>query len=225
MVLLSGGIDSAVALWWAKRTFGEVYTITFLYGQRHGREIDSAVKLSKIAGVKEHIIIELRFLKAISTSSLTDTDREVPRGPYPERGIISTYVPMRNSMFGVVACAVMENKNIPNLIFGVHSSDVPNYPDTRPEWASSLEALLNAGSSFSFEKSIRVRVLTPLISLKKHQIIKLGASMDVPFEHTWSCYSPKGNLPCGECPACVQRLEAFKLAGIDDPLKYEKKEV
>ncbi len=227
LVLLSGGIDSAVSLWWSKRRFEEVYALTFYYGQRHQIEVKYATELSKIAGVKEHIILETDIFKKIGKSSLTDSKLEVPRGPYPERGIISTYVPMRNSIFGIIAAAFMETRGISNLVFGVHSSDVPNYPDTRPEWASALESLINAGSSLPFERSIRIKVWTPLINLTKVEIIKLGADFGVPFEYTWSCYSPNDGVPCGECPACIQRKEAFERAGIEDPLikRFEKKEV
>jgi 7-cyano-7-deazaguanine synthase len=228
LVLLSGGIDSSTALWWSIGKFEEIYAITFLYAQRHEIEVEYAKILARKAGVKEHIVFDLsHFFRQIGSSSLIDESLEVPKGPYPERGIISTYVPMRNSIFGVIAGAVTEKLEIENLVFGVHASDVPNYPDTRPEWASALEALLNSGSSLPFERSIRIRVLTPLINLKKHQIIELGLKLGVPFEYTWSCYSPKDEKPCGECPACIQRRESFEKLGIKDPLieRLEKKEV
>jgi len=218
LVLLSGGIDSSTVLWWSIGNFGEIYALTFIYGQRHKIEVDFSKELAKRAGVKEHIIVDVAHLfSQIGGSSLIH-EGEVPKGRYPNRGIISTYVPMRNSIFGVIACAFMEKMGINNLVLGVHSSDIPNYPDTRPEWASALEALLNAGSSLPFEKDIRIKVLTPLINLKKPQIIALGLKLGVPFEYTWSCYSPKGENPCGECPACIQRMEAFEELGIKDPL-------
>ncbi len=224
LVLLSGGIDSAVSLWWCRNKFKEIYTLTFIYGQKHSKEVEYAKKLSEIAGVVEHYVINLEFLRKLGGSSLTDSSLEIPKGPYPERGTISTYVPMRNSIFGVVAAALMEIKGIYNLVIGVHSSDVPNYPDTRPEWASSLEALINAGSSIPFEKTFRLKVITPLINLRKPEIIKLGLRLGVPFEYTWSCYSPVDDSPCGECPACIQREEAFKIAGLEDPLKKRRLE-
>ncbi len=219
LVLLSGGIDSSTALWWSKGNSKEVYALTFIYNQKHKVEVEYAKILAKKAGVKEHILLDLsEVFRQVGSSSLIDESLEVPKGPYPERGIISTYVPMRNSIFGVVAGAILEKFEIGNLVFGVHSSDVPNYPDTRPEWASALEALLNTGSSLAFERSIRIRVLTPLINLKKSQIIDLGLKLGVPFEYTWSCYSPKGEDPCLECPACIQRRRAFEELGMNDPL-------
>jgi exsB protein len=219
LVLLSGGVDSSTALWWAIKNFKNVYSLTFVYNQKHKIEVEFARILARKAGVKDHIIFELsQVFQQLGGSSLIDKNLEVPKGPYPEKGIISTYVPMRNSIFGVIACAFMEKMGINNLVLGVHSSDIPNYPDTRPEWASALEALLNAGSSLPFEKAIRIKVLTPLINLKKPQIIALGLKLGVPFEYTWSCYSPKGENPCGECPACIQRMEAFEELGIKDPL-------
>ncbi len=230
IVLLSGGIDSATALWWAKGKFEEVYALTFLYGQRHSVELEYAKKLAEMAGVREHILVDLTFLKRVGGSALTDEKMEVPEGPYPPEGTISTYVPLRNSVFGVVAGAYMEVYGITDLVIGVHASDVPNYPDTRPEWASALEALLNAGSSLAFDRKLRIRVHTPLVGLKKPDIIRLGLKLGVPYEWTWSCYSPVDGKPCGKCPTCVQRAEAFAEVGIPDPLlvrleKEEKKEV
>ena len=229
LVLLSGGIDSSTALWWAKRRFRTVHAMTFDYGQRHSLELEYAKKLASLAGVEKHVILRLDFLAGLGRSALTDRSLEVPKGPYPDRGVISTYVPMRNSLFGVVAGAYMDANGIGDLVLGVHSEDVPNYPDTRPEWASALESLLNSGSALAFEGKKRVRVHTPLISLRKADIIRLGLSLGVPYEWTWSCYSPKDGWPCGECPTCVQRAEAFDEVGVEDPLilrlNREKKEV
>ncbi len=218
IVLLSGGIDSATALWWAKERFREVWALTFLYGQRHALELEYAKKLASLAGVKEHVVVTLDVLKRVGGSALTDEGIPVPEGAYPPEGTIPTYVPMRNSLFGVVAGAYMEVYGITNLVIGIHASDVPNYPDTRPEWASALETLLNAGSSLSFDRKLRVRVHTPLVGLKKPDIIRMGLKMGVPYEWTWSCYSPVEGEPCGKCPTCVQRAEAFAEVGVPDPL-------
>ncbi|NPA80711.1 MAG: 7-cyano-7-deazaguanine synthase QueC [Thermotogae bacterium] len=229
VVLLSGGIDSATALWWALERFKEVHALTFTYGQRHALEVEYARRLAEMAGVAEHRVIDLSILKDIGGSALTDESMDVPEGEYPPRGTISTYVPMRNSLFGVVAGAYMEVKGITDIVLGVHASDVPNYPDTRPEWASALEALLNAGSSLAFDGKRRIKVHTPFVGMRKADIIRLGLKLGVPYEWTWSCYSPKDGWPCGRCPTCVQRAEAFRELGLPDPLllrlEKEKKEV
>ncbi|NPB04416.1 MAG: 7-cyano-7-deazaguanine synthase QueC [Thermotogae bacterium] len=229
IVLFSGGIDSTTALWWAKEKFKEVWALTVVYGQRHSLEVEYARYLSKLARIKGHIIVEIDFLKRVGGSALTDDRMKVPKGDYPPSGTISTYVPMRNSLFGVIAAAYMETLGVANLVLGIHSSDIPNYPDTRPEWASALETLINAGSSLAFDRKIRMKVWTPLIGLKKPDIIRLGLNLRVPYEYTWSCYSPQDDAPCGECPACIQRAKAFQAIGMEDPLlariKKETKEV
>lgn len=222
IVLHSGGLDSTTALFWARENFSNVIALNITYGQKHQVETFLSKKLCEELGVRrvEIDITPLKFL--FSTSSLV-SDKEIKEKEYPEKGIISTYVPLRNTLFGVIAGIIGERFDINNIVLGTHASDLPNYPDTRPEWASSLETVLTAGSKFSFENK-RLKVHTPFVNLTKKDIVILGKELGVPFELTWSCYSPRylGNIvkPCMECPSCNARKKAFEEARIQDTLSY-----
>jgi len=222
IVLHSGGLDSTVCLFWARERFDRIVALNITYGQKHYIESFISSRLCEEFGI-ERISLDISGISHLfQTSSLVGRG-EIKEKFYPDRGIISTYVPLRNTLFSVIAGIVAEKLDITNIVLGIHSSDSPNYPDTRPEWASSVEAVLNAGSKFAFE-SKRVIVHTPLVNLTKKEIVLLGAKLGVPFELTWSCYSPidLGNSvkPCMSCPACNARKKAFEEAGIQDPLSY-----
>lgn len=222
IVLHSGGLDSTTALFWARKKFDNVIALNINYGQKHSVETFISRKLCDEYEV-QRIEIDISGLKfLLSTSSLVG-NREIVEKEYPEKGIISTYVPMRNTLLGLIAGIVAEIRDINNIVLGIHASDSPNYPDTRPEWASALETVLTTGSKFAFEGR-RVIVHTPFIHLKKKDIVVLGKELGVPFELTWSCYSPRllGNIvkPCMECPSCNARKKAFEEAGIQDTLSY-----
>lgn len=224
IVLLSGGIDSTTSLFWAKKNFKDIKAISFVYGQKHEIEIKLAKYITKSLGV-EHFIFDLSPLAILfSTSSLVNKNLKVPHIRYEEvKGeVISTYVPLRNTIFCVLAGVLMEQFDIQDLVIGIHSLDAGNYPDCRAEWVTAMENLLTTGSKFSFENK-RVRIHTPLINLKKHEIIMIGKELGVNFEYTWSCYEPvikeRFVEPCGKCPSCLARREAFKKAGFEDPLK------
>ncbi|MCS7299320.1 MAG: 7-cyano-7-deazaguanine synthase QueC [Spirochaetia bacterium] len=222
IVLHSGGLDSTTALFWARKKFDNVVALNINYGQKHSIETFISRKLCDEYEI-QRIEIDISGLKfLLSTSSLVGS-REIAEKEYPEKGIISTYVPMRNTLLGLVAGIVAEIRDINNIVLGIHASDSPNYPDTRPEWASALETVLTTGSKFAFEGR-RVVVHTPFIDLKKKDIILIAKELEVPFELTWSCYSPRllGNIvkPCMECPSCNARKKAFEEAGIQDTLSY-----
>lgn len=222
IVLHSGGLDSTTALFWARKKFDNVVALNVNYGQKHSIETFISRKLCDEYEI-QRIEIDISGLKfLLSTSSLVGS-REIAEKEYPEKGIISTYVPLRNTLLGLVAGIVAEIRDINNIVLGIHASDSPNYPDTRPEWASALETVLTTGSKFAFEGR-RVVVHTPFIDLKKKDIILIAKELEVPFELTWSCYSPRllGNIvkPCMECPSCNARKKAFEEAGIQDTLSY-----
>ncbi|MGC8870746.1 MAG: 7-cyano-7-deazaguanine synthase QueC [Brevinematia bacterium] len=222
IVLHSGGLDSTTALFWAKNNFSNVIALNINYGQKHYVETFLSKKLCEELEIRR-IEIDISSIKFLfSTSSLVG-NQEIKEKEYPEKGIISTYVPMRNTLLGIIAGIVSERLDINNIVLGIHSSDSPNYPDTRPEWASALETVLTSGSKFSFENK-RLKVHTPLINLSKKEIVILAKEFNVPFEMTWSCYSPiyLNNIvkPCMECPACNSRKKAFEEAGIQDTLSY-----
>jgi 7-cyano-7-deazaguanine synthase len=211
IVLLSGGMDSATLLWLAKREFEEVYAISFDYGQRHRVELKYAKELAKLAGVKEHFVVEVPHYKAIKGSALIDDGVEVPSGEYTQNEPPVTTVPMRNLTFLSIASAFADSLNIPYIGIGVHALDTP-YPDCRPEFITAAEAAINAGSTFVAKTKNRMHVYAPFLGMTKTDIAKLGVELGVPYDKTYSCYRGT-EPPCGECPTCLQREEALREAG------------
>ncbi len=220
IVLHSGGLDSSTALFWAKKNFDRVVALNIHYGQKHNIETFVSRKLCDEYNI-ERFEIDISGLSFLFSSSSLVGNRKIEEKEYPKEGIISTYVPMRNTIFGVIAGIVAEMLDITNIVLGIHASDSPNYPDTRPEWASALESVINSGSKFAFERK-RVVVHTPFVDLTKKDIVLIADRLGVPFDLTWSCYSPRylGNIvkPCMECPSCNARKKAFEEAGIVDTL-------
>ena len=214
IVLLSGGLDSAVALWWAKKKDWRLYTVTFNYYQRHRREIDSAEKLTKAAGVVEHKVIDVQYLKEIADSTLlkeASLNIEIKDRP----GI---YVPARNTVFYGIAASWAETIEARWIIGGHNRMDFKQFPDSTPEYFSLFNRLLRIGTWIGRKRPIRI--LTPLSKMNKVQIVRLGLKVGVPFELTWSCYMGRERA-CGSCQACRIRLNAFEKAGVKDLVEYE----
>ncbi len=219
IVLVSGGMDSATLLWLAKREFSEVNAISFDYSQKHKVELQFAKELVKEAEVKKHFIVEIPHLKGIEGSALTDKSIEVPSEEYTEGPPITT-VPMRNLNFLAIAASFADIYQIENIGIGIHSVDSP-YPDCRAEFASSVEAAINASSVMVAKKKNRIKVWTPFLGMTKTEVLKTGLELGVPYEKTYSCY--RGTVPpCGECATCRQREEAFRLLGLKDPIKSRR---
>ncbi len=208
IVLLSGGMDSATLLWLAKRNFERVWAVSFDYGQRHRVELKYAKELAQLAGVEDHIIVELPVYRSIKGSALIDESVEVPRGEYPQNEPPITTVPMRNLNFLAIASAFADSLEVENIGIGVHALDTP-YPDCRPEFITAAEAAINAGSTLTARKKVRLHVWAPFLGMTKREIALLGKDLGVPFEKTYSCYRGT-EPPCGECPTCIQRKEALE---------------
>lgn len=208
IVLLSGGMDSATLLWLAKREFDKVWAISFDYGQRHRVELRYAKELASIAKVEEHIVVEVPIYRNVKGSALIDESVEVPSGDYPENEPPVTTVPMRNLNFLAIASAFADAYEIDHIGIGVHALDTP-YPDCRPEFITSAEAAINAGSILTAKKKLRIHVWAPFLGMTKRDIALLGKELEVPYEKTYSCYRGT-EPPCGECPTCIQREEALK---------------
>ena len=208
IVLLSGGMDSATLLWLAKREFDRVWAVSFNYGQRHRVELKYAKELAELAGVEEHIIVQLPIYRSIKGSALIDESVEVPSGEYPENEPPITTVPMRNLNFLAIASAFADSLEIGHIGIGVHALDTP-YPDCRPEFITSAEAAINAGSTLTAKKKVRIHVWAPFLGMSKRDIALLGKELGVPYEKTYSCYRGT-EPPCGECPTCIQREEALR---------------
>lgn len=215
VVLLSGGLDSAVTAYIARRDCSELYALSFDYGQRHIKEIERAKVLGRRLGVGEHKILRLP-IEYICKSSLTGSG-EIPLEEV--EGIPSTWVPQRNSIFLAIAFGWAEVLGAERIYIGVNSVDYSGYPDCRPEFIDAIEKALNKGSKQYVEGTGEISIETPIIGFSKEDIVRLGEVMGVPFELTWSCYSGK-ELACGKCPSCRIRLEAFRKNKMVDPVKY-----
>lgn len=221
VVLLSGGVDSTVTAYVAKKDIGkmgELYAITFDYGQVHSKEIVFARGVAKELGVKDHL--EQWEMRIPTESSLLSSGKE--KIPTEEvEGVPSTWVPQRNSIFLALAFAWAEVIGADSVYIGVNHVDYSGYPDCRPEFIDAMNRSLNLASKRYVETGEGIGIIAPLQFLTKAEIIRLGASLGVDFYNTWSCY--KGEVrACGKCPSCLIRLAAFKELGLDDPIEYEK---
>ena len=218
LVLLSGGVDSSTCLALAVNRHGadEVQAVSFRYGQKHEIEVDHAGAVATHFGAW-HRIVDVPDIFAGSSSSLLKGRPDGPEVPYaslPE-GESPAYVPYRNGVFLSLSAAIALSAGATELYFGAHSEDAARwaYPDCTPEFVGSMASALFVGSG------LKLRLITPLQWMTKTDVVRLGASLNVPFELTTSCYS--GAEPaCGVCPTCRSRLDAFATAGLRDPISY-----
>lgn len=214
LCLFSGGIDSTTALFWARKKYKKVIAISFDYSQKHSIELECAKKITKLLSI-EHKIIKLDFSEI--KSALTDKKIAVP-GRHTA-GIPVTWVPQRNTIFLAYGFAIAEQEGCSGVVTGMNVIDYSGYPDCRPEFLIAFEKAGNLASKQFVEKRKRIKIVTPFLMMKKSQIIKTGIKLGVPYELTWSCY--RGKKPaCGTCDSCRYRLQAFKEAGLKDPLPY-----
>lgn len=224
VVLLSGGIDSATAAAMAKRDGYELHALSFHYGQRHERELESAGKVAAFLRAKTQKVIYFD-LKAIGGSALTD-EIAVPKGRSDTeiaRGIPITYVPARNTIFLSFALALAERLGSQDIFFGANQLDYSGYPDCRDEYIRAFEKMANLATKAGVEGRSRVRIHTPLLQMTKGEIIKTGLELGLDYGMTWSCYDPLDDgRACGQCDSCQLRLKGFHEAGSADPLAYAR---
>ena len=219
IVLLSGGLDSTTVLAIAKAHDFECYALSFDYGQKQRSELESAKTIANQSNVVEHRIMKIS-LADIGGSALTDDKIDVPK--YSESDEIPvTYVPARNTIFLSFALAWAEVIDCQKIYIGVNALDYSGYPDCRPEFIKAFETMANLATKQSVEGE-KIEILTPLISLTKAQIIQKGLSLGVDYSQTISCYLANINgEACGECDACVLRINGFNNANIKDPTFYQ----
>jgi len=217
-VLFSGGIDSTTTLYWARKNYDNVSTLTFNYGQRHAVEIEMAKKTAAALNISQTILFV--DLPQISGSSLTDLEQNLPGFSAHndiKTGVPSTYVPFRNGIFLSMAAAWGEVHDIQDLICGFNIIDSPNYPDTTRDFAQAMETAINLGTEAAYGEKAAFRVLTPFVGLKKSEIIQEGLSLGADFSYSISCYAGK-EIPCLKCSSCLLRQKAWEETGKQDPL-------
>ena len=214
VVLLSGGLDSAVTLFWAKKKLYDCHCLAFDYGQRHTKELRSAKRLAARVGTAL-TIVKLRL--PWKGSSLVDRREKLPSGrslASIRSGIPSTYVPGRNTIFISIAASFAEAIRARAIFIGAHIEDSSGYPDCRPAYLAAFNAVIKKGTKLGIEKKLGLEF--PLVKMTKSRIIRLGASLGVPFGYTWSCYRG-ARRPCGTCDSCILRAKGFREARIEDP--------
>ncbi len=218
LVLLSGGMDSTTLLHHVVKGLGvgEVSALSFLYGQKHGRELEAAVWQARAAGVKAHDVVDMGFFGRLTAggSALTDPAIAVPRmadlsGPMLNQP--PTYVPNRNMILLSLAAAYAEARGIADVFYGAQRQDRYGYWDCTPEFLERINGVLG------LNRGRGVRIHAPFIGMSKADELRLGAELGVDYGHTWTCYRGEAR-PCGECPSCVERAGAFEAAGMMDPL-------
>ncbi len=218
VVLLSGGLDSSTVLAIALEMGYDVHALSFDYGQRHSRELESAKKIARYFNVPHKIIkIDLR---QIGGSALTD-NIEVPERQVEdiEKEIPITYVPARNTILLSLALGYAEVIDADAIFYGANAIDYSGYPDCRPEYVEAFERVANLGTKRGVEGK-PIKIIAPIIHMTKAEIIKKGMELGVPYELTWSCYRGEKKA-CGKCDSCLLRLKGFMEAGYEDPLDYE----
>ena len=218
IVLLSGGLDSTTVLAIAKAHDFECYALSFDYGQKQRSELESAKTIAKQSKVAEHRIMKIS-LADIGGSALTDDKIDVPKYSKSDE-IPVTYVPARNTIFLSFALAWAEVIDCQKIYIGVNALDYSGYPDCRPEFIKAFEDMANLATKQSVEGE-KIEIKTPLISMTKAEIIQKGLSLGVDYSQTISCYLANSNgEACGECDACVLRINGFNNANIKDPTFY-----
>ena len=212
VVLLSGGLDSSTCAAQAIVDGYEVIAISFVYGQRHLRELEAAKKVAELLGIKQHYISEVN-LSSWGGSSLTDQTMEVPTIGVSDE-IPNTYVPGRNTVFLSVALSLAEAKGAEAIYLGINAVDYSGYPDCRPAYLAAFQHLANLATKVGVEGD-PIRLVAPLVMDSKVDIVHRALRLRVPIHETWSCYQG-GAEPCGVCDSCRIRDKALVEAGYEE---------
>jgi 7-cyano-7-deazaguanine synthase len=214
VVLLSGGMDSCVCAALAGRDY-EVAAVHVSYGQRtEKREQESFLAICARLKIRDKLVVRNEALRAIGGSALTDNAIAVPAGAEIGVGVPVTYVPFRNAHFLAVAISWAEVLGAEKVYVGAVEPDSSGYPDCRPAYYKAFNEVAKTGT-----KDGLIEIVTPLIAMRKTDIVRLGLELGAPFDLTWSCYS-REDQACGICDSCVLRLRAFEAAGVQDPIPY-----
>jgi len=216
ILIASGGLDSTTLLYRLIDEKKEIFAITFDYGQKHSKEIDFARKNCEKFGIPHNIISlkELTQAGIFGNNSLT-SNREIPEGNYADENMMNTVVPNRNMIMLSLALAYGISIGAEEIYYGAHAGDHAIYPDCRPSFVEAMQQIARLCHYWPIE------IRAPYLNISKGDIVKEGMTLNVDYSMTWTCYKGE-ELACGKCGSCVERLEAFKINGIKDPIKYKK---
>ncbi len=215
VILVSGGMDSLVTAAIANQSYETVF-LHVNYGQRtEQRELQAFNDIADYYGEKKRMTVNIEYLSQIGGSSLTDEKIEVSKANLNYNGIPASYVPFRNANILSIAVSWAEVLNAKKIFIGAVEEDSSGYPDCREVFYEAFNKAIKLGT----KPETDITIETPIIHLKKFEIVKKGKELNVPFELSWSCYK-NNDKACGECDSCALRLRAFQLAGIEDPIEY-----
>jgi 7-cyano-7-deazaguanine synthase len=219
VVLLSGGMDSCVCAALAARDYDPA-ALHISYGQRtEAREREAFLRICERLGIRERLVLRNEALRAIGGSALTDQSIAIPESHAIGTDIPLTYVPFRNAHLLAVAVSWAEVLGAEKILIGAVEQDSSGYPDCRPAYYRAFNEVIRAGT-----REGKIAIETPLIGMRKAEIVRLGLELGAPFDLTWSCYSCEDRA-CGVCDSCVLRLRAFETAGARDPIPYVEQPV
>jgi len=217
-LIVSGGMDSSTLAYYYDDLGYDLHLVGFNYGQRHKKELEAVEKIARNLNAT-HELIDLSVIKqSIATSALTNDDIDVPEGHYTAENMAQTVVPNRNAIMLSIATGIAVANGSEVVATGVHAGDHAIYPDCREEFIESISESFQLGTEGHSDE--RFRVEAPFVRMMKDEIAEVGYQLNVPYEITWSCYKG-GDLHCGRCGTCVERVEAFILAMVPDPTEYE----
>ena len=215
--LLSGGMDSSTLAYLAKNEGYDIFALHLNYGQRtQGKELACARKIADLLGAEDFINIDVGYFNRFGASSLTDKKIAVEEYDPKRAHIPNTYVPFRNANLLSIATSFAEAKTAEAIFIGVQSLDYSGYPDCRPQFIEAFQRVIDLGT----KETTHITLKTPFIRMTKTDILRIGMTLGVPYEHTWSCYRNERKA-CGICGSCHFRKEAFASIGKKDPIKYE----
>jgi 7-cyano-7-deazaguanine synthase len=217
VVLLSGGMDSSTLAYVARDRGYRIIALHVNYGQRtEGKERQCAERIATLLGAAEFFEVDIGYLARIGASALTD--RGIPVKDYEDTPaqLPATYVPFRNANLLSIATSLAEARGAEAVFIGAQASDYSGYPDCREEFMEAFQQVIDRGT----RETTRIRLIAPFVHMNKTEILRTGIALGVPYRETWSCYR-SSDLACGRCGACHFRRDAFRQAGIPDPIPYE----
>jgi 7-cyano-7-deazaguanine synthase len=215
IVLFSGGLDSTVLATQMKQEATQTRLLSIDYGQRHAKELDHSQKVADHLGLAHEILKLPQLGQILGGSSLTDKSITLPEGHYAEESMKSTVVPNRNMILLALAGGHALSIGFDTIAYAAHAGDHTIYPDCRPEFADAMNKALGLADWND------LNLHRPYVEMTKSDLVSLGEELNAPLQLTWSCYAG-GEIHCGKCGTCVERKEAFALANIPDPTKYEE---